>query len=376
LLPQWFIDEVKKRTNIVELISEYTELEKAGTGVWQGRCPNPHHADKDPSFRVWEKEQSWACMVCHCGEKNTNDNNFGSDCFAFLQWIENIGWYKAVMKLAEKAGIPKPEDKNQAIYNRNKILANSYTKSLHGEAFNYLIDRGLTRKDMEKWLIGFDGIKFTFPLFDRYLNILGFSRRWLHKPEGRNDKYRNPPNGKIFDKSFYLYGIHNLDTSFPEIRITEGPMDAILSDKYGAKNVVATQGTALTDGHISIIKSLNMVPVLCMDGDEAGLKSMKKSVEAFAKHGMYCKILILNDGKDMADMANELQYSIEEYIQSNSITYGQYKLKDILNRYDSQMLEVKIKLYPELLKVISEIPYEVERNVIKDHIKKQLSIDL
>lgn len=379
MLPQSFIDQVKNATDIVKLIKQHTELKLVGDGIWAGQCPNPDHRDSDPSLMVWEKEQSWCCMGCHNGKKNTSgrDKNYGSDCFAFVQWISRgkTGWKQAIMELADKAGLQPPSNENQALYDQMKLLAYSYTKSLHGKAFNYLLSRGLSRKDMEKWMLGFDGNKITFPLFDRYRTVIGFTKRWIDMPEGHHDKYRNSPASKIFNKSYYFYGMHLVNDDCDELRITEGSMDVILSDKYGARNIVAPLGTAFTEGHVELIRNYGKIPVFCMDGDMAGMKSTRKAIELLAAAGIYSKILLLPEGMDMADLALQLKDNLEDYIQAHAVTYGYFKLQDMLNQYDARIHELKLKLYPDIVKLLDEVPGD-EHLVLKELIRQKLQLDL
>lgn len=398
-LPQKFIDQVKEQVDLVELVEEYTDLKKVGPYTYQGHCPHPNHNDSDPSFRVFKKGykngnsvnqyDTWACMGCHNGKKTVDNNKavktakakqekiYGSDSIAFIQWIEpNLkNWRDAIFYLANKKHIPIPSTEHDAIYNNNKFIANSLMFNLAGEPLDYLLNRGLTKEDCKEWMIGYDGKKITFPLLDRYRNVLGFTRRWLHVPEGANDKYKNSASSEIFNKSMYLYGIHNLDTEFEEIRITEGPMDTILAHKHGVKNIVATLGTAFTDGHAEIIKHYKKIPVFIMDGDDAGLKAINRAITLLAEQGIYSKLLILPEGKDLADMSNELGQGIEDYIKNNAITYGSYIMQDMINTYNSQVNEIKLKFIPDMKKLINFIPGD-EKIVIKSYIKNNMGIDI
>lgn len=386
MFPQYFIDDIKSNVNLLKLAGEYVELTKAGPLIYKGRCPHPDHVDKDPSFRVWlkgykninkiNKYDSWACMVCHCGKKGKQYENKGSDCIAFIQWVENLSWKDSIIFLADKYKIPIPTDKNEKLYKEKKNLAYTFIDSLKGESLEYLKKRGLDKDDCFKWGLGFDGIKIVFPLLDRYKNVLGFTRRWLHLPEKCNDKYKNSPNSLIFNKSMYLYGIQNIDEDFEELRITEGPMDVILSQKYGAKNMFAPLGTAFTSSHVDIIKHYNKVPVFCMDGDDAGLKSINRSILMLAEEKIYSKILILPEGKDMADMALELKDSLEEYISENAITYGNYLIQKELSLYQAKINEIKLKSYPALVKVLNQVPTQEERNILKSYIKSIMNIEM
>lgn len=388
MFTQEFLNEVKEKIDMVELASEYTALHKAGSLIFQGKCPHPNHEDSTPSFFIFKKGyrngnrvnkyDSWSCMGCHNGSKQTKDKkhkNYGSDCFAFYQWMEGVSWKQSVYDLCEKYDIPIPSSEFDKLYKIKKIQTESFISNLYERPLQYLYNRGLTDYDIKLWKIGYDG-KIVFPLMDRYGNTLGFTKRWLEVPEGRNDKYKNSCASKIFNKSSYFYGQHNIINDFDEIRITEGPMDVIMAHKYGAKNINATLGTAFTDQHVEIIKNLGKVPVLIMDGDERGIEAGERAINKLAEAGIYSKILILPGGKDLCELSLELKEGIEDYIKNNAMTYGQYKLNNIVNSYDSQVNELKLNKYSEIKKILEEIPHEVERMIMKEYILKRLNIKL
>lgn len=376
MYPQEFIDKIKEVVPMRQLAEEYTVLEKVGNGIYRGRCPHPEHKDKNPSFCVWEKSNSWACLVCHHGKKTEKFKNYGSDCIAFIRWIKKMSMPQAIEYLAKKYHIPLPDKKNQKLLDAKKALAYSYMDNLTGKALKYLTDRGLSKEDCYSWGLGYDGQKIIFPLLDRYKNILGFTKRWIEMPENCVDKYKNSPNSPIFNKGLYLYGTHKLDLEFEEIRITEGSMDVILADKYGVKNVVGTLGTAFTDGHIEIIKHYKLIPVLCFDGDSAGLKAINKTASLLAEHGIYCKVFILPDGKDMADLALELKEDLEDYIKEHSITYGNHLISDEMNSYLAKVNELRLKYYPKLITILNQVPSVEEKSILKSHIKNMMNIDI
>lgn len=376
MFSQEFIDEVKSAIDMVKLASQYTDLKPAGNGIWQGECPNPNHQDDTPSFVVWEKSQSWACMGCHSGKKNTKYKNYGSDCFAFLQWIKGIGWKQAILELAEMAGIEPEKEQYAELYDHQRRLALSYAKNIPTSVYDYLANRGLTKQDIKDFMIGFDGSRITFPLFDRYRKVLGFSKRKYLEKDESSPKYKNSPNNEIFNKSLYLYGLHLLDNDFDEIRITEGAMDVIVPHRYGVRNICATLGTSFTENHVALIKNLGKTPVFCMDGDAAGLKSIKRAVDMLNKAGIYSKILLLPDGVDMADLANSLKENTEEYIQDHAVTYGQMMIQDVINQYEAKVNETKLKLLPEIKDILNNIKNEDEQKVIKDYVSSKMDLKL
>jgi len=376
MLSQNFIDEVKAAVDIVKLAQRHTELKKVGDGIWQGQCPHPHHNDGTPSFTVWEKSQSWACMGCHSGKKNSKHKNYGSDCFAFLQWMESIGWKQAILKLAKEVGIEPEQDQHAEVYDHKRRLAISYHRNMPPQVYQYLQSRGLDRHDLDDWSIGFDGLRITFPLFDRYRKVLGFSKRKFIETDESAPKYKNSSNSNVFNKSCYLYGTHLVTDDCDEIRITEGAMDVIVPKKYGVQNIVATLGTSFTEHHVALIKNMNKIPVFCMDGDPAGLKSIKKSVDMLAEAGVYSKVLLLPDGKDMADIANEYKELTEDYIQDHAITYAQLMIQEVITQYDSKVNEIKLRLFPTVKQVLQSIKNGDERKVMQDYVYEKMGLKL
>ena len=382
MFSQDFINEVKSKVNLVELVSEYTAVHKAGKNIYVGRCPHPHHDDHDPSFRIWtkgfnnNKYDSWACMVCHSGKKDKKDKIYGSDCFAFYQWIEGVNWKQAVYDLCEKYSIPIPSSEFDKLYKTKAMQTRSYIKNLNFYTLQYLYSRGLTLDNVTEWSIGSQGDKIVFPLLNKYKAPIAFTKRWINAPVDCKDKYKNSATSKIFNKSSYLYGIHNINDESDEIRITEGPMDVIVAHKYGLKNVVATLGTAFTDNHIELIKEMGKTPTFIMDGDDRGIIAAEKAINKLAEAGIYSKILILPNGNDLCEISNQLKHDIEEYVQDNALTYGQYKLNNIMNRFNSKVSEIKIKCFKEAKKVLEEIPLEDERIIMKSYIQKHMGIDI
>lgn len=381
LLPQEFIDQVKSSVDMLELASRYTSMNPVGAGVYGGICPHEDHQDDNPSFTVFVEDNSWCCYGCHHGKKLDGgkyaEKNYGSDCFAFLQWLSKgkIGWRQAVLILAEELGIPLPDDKHAPIYEANFKRAKSFHDNLlrQKRAMAYLKSRGLELADLKEWGVGFDGQKITFPLLDRHRRVLGFTKRWLVVPEGCRDKYRNSPNSEVFNKSNYFYGIHRFDPNHHYVYITEGSMDVILAAKYELPNVFAILGTSFTDGHAEAIAKMGLVPVIIMDSDSSGIRSMNKIITILSKLGIYCKIVILPDKKDLADIALEQKELLQSYIEQHAMTYGYYKVSQIMTTYMSRLSELKLQTMPLLKEALAEVPEE-ERSLIFDLIRETTGI--
>lgn len=414
MIDRKFIDDMKNSIDFIEFAKRYTDLKLVGN-QYVGKCPNPYHDDKNPSFAIYksktnDKYEYWRCFGCHKGDGdlvNSKENKgedikyrvYSNDIIGFYMWvtdntnhynyahnkIENyteISWFNAVKHLCEEYGIAfnnSYDNEFYRLYRKYKIMNECYLENLYhnNHLTAYLHDRGLTNDSIKKWQIGISGNRYgpkiTFPLLDRQSKVVGFSQRWIDKPEWAKDKYRNTCTTKIFNKSTFLYGLHNIDYRFKELRITEGAMDVIMADQFKAKNVVATLGTSITEQHIKIIQSLDMIPVFILDGDEAGTKALKRVINKVNDAGMYCKILFLPEGYDLCDISLEEKDDIEEYIRTNSVTYGSYLLENINSWYQSELNEINMLYKKKAYEILKKAP-SIEQEILKSNIEERIKV--
>lgn len=386
-----FIEAVKNNTNLLDLISEYaSDIRKVSSTVWMCRCMHPNHNDSTASFRIWFENNrwSWACMGCHSGKKDTAHKNYGSDAIAFLQWISDasskkrISFAEAIEILAKKNDMPLEENNFAFEYKILKARANGYHAGLTKKAKEYLYSRGLEDTDINTWNLGYAVTqeqgklieRITIPLIDYNQNIVGFSNRDLN--DISNAKYVNSKNDNVFNKSKFFFGANYLDRNYEEIRITEGAMDVILASKYGVKNIVGLLGTALTEEKVDIIAKLNMVPVLCLDNDSAGKKAVQRSLQLLAEKDIFAKVFIIPSGKDMADLANELQEDLEEYISNHAKPYWQYQLDESIDIYDALIVQAKNKVFKRVLDASKAAQTEEEKALMKSYVLERIGIVL
>ncbi|HTY82428.1 MAG TPA: DNA primase [Dehalococcoidales bacterium] len=332
------IDEIKQKTDIVEVIGQYVTLKKAGRNL---SAPCPFHSEKHASFFVFPERQSWHCFGA-CAT--------GGDVFAFLMKKEGIEFGEALRLLADKAGVvlptftqpgPKKEEKEEyfkaneaaALYWNNLFL---YSPAAD-KARKYVAKRGFTDKTIADFQIGFsldawealkaylierghkeadlltagllyqgeDGKthdrfrgKVMIPIKDARGRVTGFGSRVLDNSE---PKYINSPQSPAFDKSATLYGI---DRAAAEIRkldfaiIMEGYMDVIMAHQYGVANAVASMGTSITETQVNTLKKLTRHLVLSLDADAAGEEAMLRTVGSENVLGAEIKVIRLPEGKD------------------------------------------------------------------------------
>ena len=309
------VDDIKARLDIVDVVSSYVQLQKAGRN-FKAACP--FHNEKTPSFVVNPERQSWHCFGA-CAT--------GGDAFSFVMRREGVEFGEALKVLAQRAGVildqQRDRDKNEMLYQVNQVAAKFYQdalKSSQGKiAGKYLDERGVNDSSIEKFALGYslnswDGLKahllalgitedqavvsglvyrnedshswdffrsrLMFPIHDRQGRVAGFGARAL---DDSTPKYINTAQTPIFNKRNMLYGLH---LAAGPIRgqsaaiIVEGYMDVIAAHEHGYDNVVASMGTALTEQQVSQLKSMVSNFVLALDPDTAGQEATLRSLES------------------------------------------------------------------------------------------------
>lgn len=387
-------DKVKASVNLKELAEEYTTLTLAGHNVWSGHCPHPDHDDRTPSFRVYRNSNgtwSFRCFGCQdIHEKKGQNGNYGSDCFAFLQWMSDykgspkvLTFMDSLKILAEREGITWTYDNKQAevALKANERLCCLAEKNLLSNVKAYLLKRGLSEENIRTWRIGAwpykeNGktvLRITFPLFNRMGKIAGFSSRLLKENE-ELPKYKNSKNSTVFQKGSYLYGCHLVNISLSDIRVTEGQFDVILATKYGLKNTVATLGTSFTQDHALWIKKHNLMPTFIFDSDKAGLAAIDRAVNICNDVELSAKVCILPENCDLAEFANNNKDSLSVWIESHTVPAWHYKLSDLAVRYESALQELRRSVLPDIR---NAIPVNQEdRILMRTFVKERFGITL
>lgn len=347
------IDEIIEKADIVEVVSDYIKLEKAGSN-YKGLCP--FHSDHTPSFFVSPSKKIASCMTCHTG----------GNVITILEKLAKISTKEAIRRLAERYQIKYDIQSDKKVYNKKGLFqitsyaANFYnyylTNSLPGkEALKYLYDRDLNDEIIKFFKIGlapqgkttlYQSLKdqgysdidmtkagvvvggenlhdtFTnrimFPITDEENNYIGFSGRIYY--ESNDSKYFNSLDNELFKKGSVIYNLFNALDSIRKnkrIIIMEGFMDVIAAYKAGLKECVCLMGTAMTKEHIEKIKGLNCDVILCLDGDKAGLNAMYKALDLLQNNGINAYSVILSDNLDP-----------DEYIKK----YGKEQFRDIFEK--------------------------------------------
>ena len=316
------VDDVKARTDIVDLIQSRVPLKKAGRN-FKANCP--FHNENTPSFIVFPERGSWHCFGA-CGT--------GGDAFSFIQRADNLTFSEALSRLAERVGVTIPDNRRQdeaqrkqndvlytALQNAADYFHRILTFSPAGEqALRYLTERGINEDTVKDFQLGMapkgweslkghladlghteeqmlaagliierDGDRegsydrfrerLMFPIRDGKGRVIGFGARAL---DDSQPKYLNSPQTPLFDKSGALFAIDRAEQAIraeSEVVLVEGYMDALQAHQAGFGNVVAIMGTALTERQVSLVRNMARRYALALDPDTAGEEATRRSLE-------------------------------------------------------------------------------------------------
>ncbi len=406
--------EIKQKTDIVELIQEHMPLKKAGRN-YKGLCP--FHGEKTPSFMVNPELQIFKCFGCQVG----------GDAYTFLQKIEGMDFYESLQTLAKRTGVElisyRPsgvEELRDRLIRINTMASEYYhyllTKHNLGiNALNYLKERKISDESIEKFKLGYvpEGWDYLYKFltqkkkfeiadleraglitktYDRFRNriifplnnargqTVGFAGRVLPtasaEASASQGKYINTSETEIYHKSEILYG---LDITRSEIKtagyavVVEGEIDCIASYQSGVKNVVAIKGSALTERQVEILRRICDTAVLALDTDVAGDAASRRGIEVAEKASLNIKIVILKDAKDPGEYATQDPKGWKEAI-AKAIPIYDFYLQSAVERHGLEAAG-KRKIGQELLPIWARIDDEIVRGHYIQIVAKTLGVE-
>jgi DNA primase len=387
------IDEIKQRVDIVDVVSQYAKLTKAGR-TFRALCP--FHSEKNPSFFVYPEQQSWHCF----GACNT-----GGDVFSFVMKKQGIDFGEALRMLAQRAGVTLPsrverggEDKEkQKLFQANEAAAQYFQSQLNSpagkKAKTYLLKRGLSEKTIADFQLGYSpekwealkqhlidsgyaeaellsaGLlaegeggkthdrfrnKLMFPISDARGRITGFGARVL---DDSLPKYINSPQTPLFDKSSTLYGINLAKDAIRQQNlavIVEGYMDVITAHQNGFPNVVASMGTSVTEKQINTIKRLSKEMIFALDADAAGEEATLRAVGYENTLDAEVKVIIMPKGKDPDEVIKEDAQAWQRLLEE-ALPIVDYTFNMVTAGLDLTTAKGKAQAGDKLLPIVAEI---------------------
>jgi DNA primase len=345
-IPEEKVDEIRTAIGIVDVVGDYVSLKRRGSN-YIGLCP--FHQEKTPSFNVNPEIGIFKCFGCGAG----------GNSFQFLMRVENLTFPEAVRLLADKAGIPLPEDdtpaessENESIYNALRFAARFFYRQLtrepEGEAgLAYLLGRGFSRETIKAFGLGYapdawDALfnaateasiepdilekagliiprrdksgyydryrgRVIFPILSHIGKVLGFGGRILTPAEDQ-PKYINSPETSVYHKSQVLYGLSQARDEIRqrgEVILVEGYTDVITLHQAGVRHVVSSSGTALTSEQVKLISRYAKRVLVLYDADSAGANAAVRGLDIILEQGLAVYSLALPAGEDPDSFVRE-----------------------------------------------------------------------
>ncbi len=399
-----FIEELKNKNDIVDVVSRYVRLEQRGGSFW-GKCP--FHHEKTASFSVNSAGQFFYCFGCHKS----------GDVITFISEIESLDFNDSVKFLAERAKIPLPEVryddekikeqkkrkekvlqilKDTAYFYAHNLKSSRATKHVEyifkrkitpetvakfgfgasldfSELPNYLLKKGYTYEEMlDSGAVDvkdgryFDSLggRLIVPIINQFNQVIAFGGRLLENADFA--KYKNTRETIAFSKSNNLYNLNNLkklknEKGLDSIIIVEGYMDTISLVQAGIENVVASMGTALTKDQARILKRYSDKVYISYDGDFAGQKAAIRGLEILKDEGLDVKIVSLPNGMDPDDVVKQFKKEGYEKLLLEAKPLIDFKLDVLKKTFDVNSVDGKRKYIANAIKVIRESPSAAEQ---------------
>lgn len=413
-IPDEKINEIKNAADIVDVVSEFVILKKAGKN-FVGLCP--FHSEKTASFTVSPDKQIFHCFGCQ----------EGGNIFSFLMKKDNLSYYEAINVLAKKYGIDLPENsadqKQQSERERllevNKLAMEYYSNILQKsdkgkKALKYLENRGVAYEIIKRFKLGYapagwnniteflskkkisplmiekSGLaigkknnngfydrfrdRIIFPIFDVNLQVIGFGGRVL---DDSLPKYLNSPETIIYNKRRSLYGLETAKTTCRKngfVYIVEGYFDCIILHQFGFENTVAVLGTSLTSEHIGMLKGYVVKIFLIFDSDEAGVKAITRSINLFTKENLDVRIIVLPSGYDPDLFLRS--YGRDKLISASSkaISIIHFLIDSAVKKH-GLTVEGKISIISDLSKQLSLIDDDVAMSLYVKELSERINVD-
>ena len=420
MIDQPTIDRILDASNIVDVVSEFVTLRKRGVN-YVGLCP--FHSDKSPSFYVSPSKNICKCFAC--GE--------GGTAVHFIMKHEQLSYFDALRVLAKKYNIDIQEreltDAEKQVKNdrESMLIVNSFAQKYfssmlyeHMEGKNiglrYFAERGFREDIIRKFQLGYSleqrdaffleatksgyrkeflektGLviaydngsvadrfrgRVIFPVHTLSGKVVAFGGRVLKKDE-KTAKYMNSPESEIYHKSNELYGIYFAKQAIVKADrcfLVEGYTDVISMHQAGIENVVASSGTALTQGQIRLIHRFTNNITVLYDGDAAGIKAALRGIDLLLEEGMNIKVVLLPDGEDPDSFArkqNATQFG--EFIKEHETDFIRFKTRLLLDDAGGDPIK-RSNLISDIVRTVAIIPDNIARSVYIRECSSMLEID-
>ncbi len=416
-LPAEFLEQLKARNPIDEVMKSYVTLKRAGRNL---NCLCPFHSEKTPSCVVYPDTESFYCFGCHAG----------GDVITFIMKIENLDYIEAVKLLASRAGLAMPEDgyddrasrDRKRLIEMNREAARFYYKNLTAddgrEGLTYLLQkRRLKPETIKSFGIGVAPNRWTslknhmlalgyserelisasllsekngrsfdffvnrvvFPIFDLRGNVCAFSGRTLD-PSASGGKYLNSRETALYKKSRTLFALNfakNESVKSHRLILCEGNVDVVSLHQAGFKEAVATCGTAITGEHARLMSQYCDEVIICYDADEAGRKATKNAISILSAVGLKTRVVRLN-GDGVKDVDDYLKiYGADHFrvLLNGSEGSTEYELANLKSSVDMSDDLGRVDYLRRAVELLAGIENRIEREVYISKIAAEQGVD-
>ncbi|MBR3029910.1 MAG: DNA primase [Bacteroidales bacterium] len=413
------VDRILDATRIEEVIGDFVSLKRRGAN-YLGLCP--FHQDKNPSLSVSSTKQIFKCFAC--GKAGT--------AVSFIMEHEKLSYPEALKYLAKKYGIEvvekeqTPEEIAARLKGESLLIVNEYAQKhyqqllwdaarTHLVGLSYFKERKFTDETIRKFGLGFapaggksfaataleEGYKeeylvdsglcikrddgslsdrfydrVMFPIHSLSGRVIAFGGRILTSDKSKA-KYINSPETEVYVKNRSLYGIYFAKSAIANkdcCLLVEGYTDVISMHQAGIENVVASSGTSLTVGQISLIKRFTDKIIVIYDGDAAGIKASIRGIDMILQQGMKVEVVLLPPEDDPDSFAKaHTREEIEEFIASNKCDFITFKTNLLLKEIDNDPYR-RSQLINDIIESVSMIPDQIERNVYVGQVATRFDI--
>ena len=407
-----FLQELASRNDIVDVVGSYVRLTKKSGSNLFGLCP--FHSEKTPSFSVAPDKQIYHCFGC----------GKGGSVISFIMEIENLSFPDAVAFLARRAGMPMPEEEQDAASKRrgrmlalNREAARFFHAALKepsgAPAREYLARRQLTGKTVTNFGLGFapdtwdsltramkalgyteqelfdaglvrhgkkGGVydtfrnRLMFPVIDVRGNVIGFSGRILGDGE---PKYMNSPETLVFSKSHNLFALNLAKKSKAGyILLAEGNVDVASLHQAGFDSAVASLGTSLTPEQARLLSRYTSEIVIAYDSDGAGQKASQRAITLLEKLDLRVRVLRMEGAKDPDEYLKKFGADAFRNLLEASENHIDYRLASIRQKYDLAVDEQKVAFLREACDMVAALPDKIKREVYAMRLNEMTGISV
>lgn len=404
-----FLQELRLKTDVVDLISSYVSLKKRGN-TYVGLCP--FHNEKTPSFTVYENTQSFYCFGCGAG----------GDSVSFMRKIENLDYIDAVKVLAQRAGMQMPDEgyddslskKRRTILQINRETARFYHNYMMSEqgkvGLQYFLNRGLSQKTIRHFGLGYAPNKWDelfkhlkskgydvsdiltagvvrkgekgyydyfinrvmTPIIDVRGNFIAFGGRVL---DDSKPKYINTSDTLVYKKTNEVFGLNYAkDSGKDSLILCEGYMDVIAMHQAGFTNAVAGCGTALTNEQVRLLSRYAKEIILVYDNDEAGQKALNKAISLFDQVDVKISIPTLSGGKDPDEIIKNLGRARFADMLEKSSNEVEFAIMKLRRGFNLQTTQGKSQFASEAVKILANAT-PIERDLYLSRLADELGIE-